>query len=371
MIVGEAGSVSTDVAALAPRSKRPARGLRMALSPKVVAGLVILGIFAIVAIIGPLVAPYDPNLTRPRSWVQVVCAGPAAPQSPWPHCFPYYPVPLAPSRAHLLGTTVFAQDVLSQLLAATRATLLVGLLAGAIATALSVLVGVTGGYLGGSADEGLSLLSNVFLAIPGLPLLIVLASYVPGAGTSPFLIALIVAVTGWAYGARVLRAQTLSLRNREFIEAARVSGEKRLRIIVVETLPNLLPIVAASFLFTTLYAVGAYISLAFLGLAGSPSSSPAGLWNWGEMLREAYSQNAVGSGWWWWWAPPGVCIALVGTGLALLNFGIDEFVNPRLRGASLSGRAARRAGFSARPRLGFTPVRFSRPERTTGVEGDR
>ena len=265
-------------------------------------------------------------------------------------------VPKPPSSAHWLGTTVFAQDVWSQLLASTRATLLVGFIAGAIATALSVLVGVTAGYLGGNADEGLSLLSNVFLAIPGLPLLIVLASYVPSAGANVIIIALIVAVTGWAYGARVLRAQTLSLRNRDFVEAARVSGEGRFRIIVVEVLPNLLPIVASTFLFTTLYAVGAYVALAFLGLAGAPNATPAGLWNWGEMLKQAYPQNAVASGWWWWWLPPGFCIALLGMGLALLNFGIDEFVNPRLRAAGLSRRSARRAGISFRPRLGITPV---------------
>jgi peptide/nickel transport system permease protein len=152
----------------------------------------------------------------------------------------------------------------------------------------------------------------------------------------------------------VLRAQTLSLRNRDFVEAARVSGEGRLRIMLVEVLPNLIPIIAASFLFTTLYAIGAYVAIAFLGLAGSPSSSPPGLWNWGEMLRQAFSNNAVRSGWWWWWAPPGLCIALVGTGLALVNFGIDEFINPRLRLAGVTRKAARRIG--VRAKLGVTPV---------------
>ena len=216
------------------------------------------------------------------------------------------------------------------------------------------------------ADEGLSLLANVFLAIPGLPLLIVLADYVPSAGTSILLVAIIIAVTAWAYSARVLRAQTLSLRNRDFVEAARISGEGRLRIILVEVFPNLIPIVAASFLFTTLYAIGAYVAIAFLGLAGSPTSSPAGLWNWGEMLREGFANNAVRSGWWWWWAPPGICIALLGTALALLNFGIDEFINPRLRVTGLSRQAARRAGISVRASLGITPV--ARRQAATGGE---
>jgi len=269
--------------------------------------------------------------------------------------------PLAPSSQHWLGTTLLGGDVWSQLLASTRPTLVVAFLAGAVATALSVLVGVSAGYLGGNADEGLSLLSNVFLAIPGLPLLIVLASYVPGADTSVIVIGLIVALTGWAYGARVLRAQTLSLRNRDFVEAARVSGEGRLRIILVEVMPNLLPIIASAFLFTTLYAIGAYIALAFLGLAGVPTSSPPGPWNWGIMLSQVFDNNAVNTGYWWWWLPPGLCIALVGTALALLNFGIDEFINPRLRAAGLTRKGARRAGISFRPTLGFTPVMRAQP----------
>src|ERR1022692_1966045 len=329
------------------------RALRLPRSPKVIAGLVILVVFAVVAVIGAWIAPYSPNLTN-ESWVQhVLVAG----TGPGTHIkADYYPLPLPPSGAHWLGTTVFAQDVWSQLLVSTQATVAVGLLAAAIATVLSIIVGVTAGYLGGGADEGLSLVGNVFLAIPGLPLLIVLADYVPAAGTSIFLVSLIIAITAWAYSSRVLRAQTLSLRNRDFVEAARVSGEGKVRIILVEILPNLIPIVAASFLFTTLYAIGAYVAIAFLGLAGSPTSSPAGLWNWGEMLREGVSNNAVRGGWWWWWAPPGICIALLGTSLALLNFGIDEFINPRLRVAGLSRKAARRLGISRRPKLGLTPV---------------
>ena len=189
-----------------------------------------------------------------------------------------------------------------------------------------------------------------------------LADYVPSAGSSILLVAAIIAITTWAYSARTLRAQTLSLRNRDFVEAARVSGEGRLRIILVEVLPNLIPIVAASFLFTTLAAVGAYVAIAFLGLAGSPTSSPPGLWNWGDMLREGFANNAIRGGWWWWWAPPGLCVALLGTGLALLNFGIDEFINPRLRAAGLSRKAARKAGIFGRPKLGMTQVVHFRVE---------
>ncbi|HSS93903.1 MAG TPA: dipeptide/oligopeptide/nickel ABC transporter permease/ATP-binding protein [Candidatus Dormibacteraeota bacterium] len=331
-----------------------ARILHLPRSAKVIAGLVIIAVFTVVAILGRWMAPYSPNATDTKNWVQHVLVPGTGPGTGFPPN--YYPLPLPPSAAHWLGTTVFAQDVLSQLLASTAATLFVGLLAAAIATVLSILFGVTAGYVGGGTDEGLSLVANVFLAIPALPLLIVIANYVPTAGSSIFLVGAIIAVTTWAYSARTLRAQTLSLRNRDFIEAARVSGEGRLRIILVEVLPNLIPIVAASFLFTTLTAIAAYVAIAFLGLAGSPTSNPAGLWNWGEMLREGFSNNAVRGGWWWWWAPPGICVALLGTGLALLNFGIDEFINPRLRVAGVARKAAREAGIDIRSTLGATPV---------------
>src|SRR3981081_1969921 len=311
------------------------RILRLPRSPKVIAGLVIVAFFGVVAIIGGWLAPYSPNMTDQQNWVQHVLVEGTGPGTQFPAN--YYPLPLPPSAAHWLGTTVFAQDVLAQLLVSTQATMFVGLLAAAIATALSVIFGVTAGYLGGNADEGLSLVANVFLAIPGLPLLIVLADYVPSAGSSIILVAVIIAVTVWAYSARVLRAQTLSLRNRDFVEAARVSGEGSIRIILVEVLPNLVPIVAASFLFTTLYAIYAYVALSFLGLAGNQ-------WNWGLMLYWAQGQSAVISGWWWWWVPPGARIALLGTGLSLLNFGIDEFINPRLRVAGVARKAARQAG---------------------------
>jgi len=335
------------------------RILRLPRSPKVLVGLVIMAVFGVIAVIGGWIVPYSPNQTDEKNWVQHVLVPGTGPGTDIPANF--YPLPLPPSAAHWLGTTVFAQDVWSQLLTSTQATLFVGLLAAAIATVLSVLIGVSAGYLGGNADEGLSLLANVFLAIPGLPLLIVIASYVPSAGSSIVLVAAIIAVTTWAYSARTLRAQTLSLRNRDFVEAARVSGEGRLRIILVEVLPNLIPIVAASFLFTSLAAIGAYIVIAFLGLAGSPTSSPPGLWNWGEMLREGFANNAVRGGWWWWWAPPGILIAVLGTGLALLNFGIDEFINPRLRAAGLTRKAAKKAGISVRPKLGMTQVVGHRP----------
>ncbi|OLB92002.1 MAG: hypothetical protein AUI15_21915 [Actinobacteria bacterium 13_2_20CM_2_66_6] len=346
-----------------PATLNRARVLRLPRSPKVIAGLVILGVFGVVAVIARWITPYSPNATDTQNWVQHVLVPGTGGDTGFPAS--YYPLPFGPSAAHWLGTTVFAQDAWSQLLASTQATMFVGLIAAAIATVLSIIFGVTAGYIGGATDEGLSLVANVSLAIPGLPLLIVLADYVPAAGSSLVLVAAIIAVTTWAYTARTLRAQTLSLRTRDFVEASRVSGESRLRIIAVEILPNLVPIVAASFLFTTLTAVYAYVAISFLGLAGSPTGSPPGLWNWGEMLREGFANNAVRGGWWWWWAPPGICVALLGTGLALVNFGIDEFINPRLRTSGLTARAARKAGVHVSTTLGLTPVMRKAPAAAT------
>jgi peptide/nickel transport system permease protein len=312
------------------------RALRLPRSPKVLLGLFIVGFFLILTVIGPWIAPYNPSA---NSFV--------------PN--------LTPSAAHWFGTTSLGQDILSQLLVGARATMVVALLAGLVATLLSVTVGVAAGYLGGPADDGLTMLSNVFLAIPGLPLLIVIDSYLPVSGRSnEYVIGLIISLTGWAWGARVLRAQTLSLRNRDFVEASRIIGESRIRIMVSEIAPNLLPVLASSLLFTILYSIGAYVTLAYVGLTSTA------VWNWGTMMFWAQSNNAPLAGQWYWFVPPGICIALVGTGLALLNFGIDEFINPRLRASGLTSKMRRRTGLPRRPRLGFTPVlRTARPSITS------
>jgi peptide/nickel transport system permease protein len=262
------------------------------------AGLTLLAIFVLMAVIGPYIAPYNPSATSTD-----ILAGPSA--------------------QHLLGTTQTGQDVLSQLLAGSRATLLVGLIAGLIATSLAIIVGLAGGYLGGLADEGLSLLSNVFLVLPTLPLIIVLSGYLKN--SSALSVAVVISVTGWAFGARILRAQTLSIAQRDFIKAARARGENLPRIILLEIMPNELGIVASSFLLTVVFAILTAASLAFLGL-GSLSA-----WSWGTMLYWAQNAEAFTIGAWWWYAPPGICIALVGTALGLLNFSLDKRLNPRLR----------------------------------------
>jgi peptide/nickel transport system permease protein len=248
-----------------------------------------------------------------------------------------------PGGGHLLGTTQTGQDVLAQLAHATRGSLEIGLLVGVMATVLSAVFGVIGAYVGGFTDEAFSLLSNVMLVIPGLPLVIVIAGFVPAESRGTWTIALVLAVTGWAASARVLRAQTLSLRNRDYVSAAKVAGEKPWRIVGVEIVPNLLPLLASQFVFAVILAILNEAGLAFLGLGTSNSSTL------GTMLYYAQNGFALQRDAWWWFVPPGLLIALFGCGLALINFSIDEIIDPKLRAAPRRGRdtvapAARQVG---------------------------
>ncbi|QDP96347.1 ABC transporter permease [Microlunatus elymi] len=228
-----------------------------------------------------------------------------------------------PSADHIFGTTQTGQDVFAQLSWATRGSLIIGLLVGGMATFLSLLFGVLGGYAGSWLDELFSLFTNVVLILPGLPLMIVIGSYVQQKGI--LLISLVLAITSWAAGARVLRAQTLSIRNRDYVQAAKVAGEGPLRIIAVEILPNLLPVMSSGFVFAMIWAILGEAGLAFIGLG------VVGTQTWGSMLYYAQNGQALTLGGWWWFVPPGAMIALLGTGLALINFAIDEVINPRLR----------------------------------------
>lgn len=306
------------------------RGLR---SAKIVVGLVIVAVFVVVAIFGPLLVSKNPSAMSSA-------------------------VLVGPSSRHWLGTTQTGQDIFAQLIDGTRVSMLVGFVSAAIATFLSLLIGLAAGYLGGVSDEILSALANIFLVIPGLPLVIVLAGYLPTRGSLS--VAVVIAVTGWAWGSRVLRAQTLSIARRDFIQAARASGERPLRIIFSEILPNQLAIVAAGFLGTVIYAILTQAGLAFLGL------SDVSTWSWGTILYWAQNNQALQVGAWWWFVPPGLAIAIVGTGLTLINFGIDEFVNPRLR---VAGVGTKSWGKAMRERARRPDVPLPRADR--GAEGAR
>ncbi|MDT4979488.1 MAG: peptide/nickel transport system permease protein [Pseudonocardiales bacterium] len=230
---------------------------------------------------------------------------------------------LPPSAHHWLGTTSLGQDIWAQLVYGTRQSLVIALVAGLFATVLSVLVGVSAGYLGGIADDLLSMITSIFLVIPTFPLIIIFATY---AGKGTLLVILVVlVVTGWSYGANQLRAQTLSLRNRDFLESARVRGERRSYIIVAEVLPTMTSLIVANFLGAALYSVLTAAGLQFLGL-GDPNST-----SWGTMLYWSQNQQALQTGMPLWSIAPGLCVALLGVSFALINYAFDEISNPALR----------------------------------------
>ena len=290
---------------------------------KAVIGALILLMFAAVAIFAPVISPGDPNdFVASRN--------------------------LAPSLDHPFGTTGSGQDVFDQTVWGARRSLGVGFMVGILTTMLSALVGMTAGYFGGRIDDLLSLITNVFLIIPALPLLVVLVGFL-GSGGAWYFIG-VLTVTGWSWGARVLRSQTLSLREKDFVSAAEVSGEGRFRIIFGEIFPNMVSLVAANLLGATIYAIGAMSALEFLGL-GNPS-----VLSWGTNLYWAGNNGALLTGAWWTVVPSGLAIALVAFALALVNFAVDEVTNPRLRAQRLASQALAAAGRSSRGVGRATPV---------------
>jgi peptide/nickel transport system permease protein len=226
------------------------------------------------------------------------------------------------SAQHLLGTTQVGEDVFAQLIWGTRLTLLITVIVSLAATVISVLIGVTAAYVGGMADRSLSLLTDVFLVLPTLPLLIVLTAYLPSGSLT---ITAVMIATSWAFAARQLRAQGLSLRTRDFLEAAKVRGERRSYIIIVEILPNMISLLVASFLGLAVFVVGFAAGLQFLGLGNSTELT------WGTMLYYSQQNGALESGNALWMLAPGAAVAILGTGFALLNYAFDEIGNPALR----------------------------------------
>lgn len=316
-------TVSEAVPAAAPAAKRR-RGISAILpswSPKLVVGVSLLGLIVLWAIIGPFFVA-DPNAISTLAF-----APPGA-------------------HGHLLGTTQVGEDVWAQIAWGTRNSLIIGVTVGLIATVLSGLFGIVTAYLGGAIDEGFALFTNVFLVIPGLPLTIIIGEYVPASARGIFLVAVVLAATSWAGGARVLRAVTLSVRSRDYVAAARVSGESAWRILVVEILPNLTPILASQLVFGIIFAILGEAGLSFLGLGANDT------FTLGTILSTAFGNEALSRGAWWWFIPPGFVIALIGCALSLINFSIDEIINPKLRNST---RAQRK-------KWGLTPAQIKQLE---------
>lgn len=230
------------------------------------------------------------------------------------------------SWAHPLGTTAFGQDVFSQLMAGTRESVMIALAVGFLCTVLSVAIGITAAYLGGVVDDVLSLLTDVILVIPTFPLIIVIAAYVRNA--SFWTMVFVLVFTGWSYGARQLRVQALSLRNRDYLLAAKARGESPWYVIGVELIPPMTSLIVANFLGAALYAIIAASGLQFVGLGNINTQS------WGTMLYWAQNNAALTAGLPLWALAPGIMIAVLGSALALLNYAFDEVSNPALRPVS-------------------------------------
>ncbi|MDQ1054103.1 peptide/nickel transport system permease protein [Arthrobacter sp. SORGH_AS 212] len=269
----------------------------LATNKKALVGMAVMAVFIGLALLAPVLFPGDPSrITAMAS--------------------------LEPDADHWLGTTAKGQDVLALTVHGARSSLLVGLTVGFASTFIGILVGLASAYFGRFIDEALSLVTNVFLLLPGLPLLVILAAFLPpGLGT----VILVLIITGWAGSARVLRSQALSIRSKDFVAAAVVSGERAGRIMFREILPNMASIVMGTLLACVIYGIGAQAGLEFLGLGDVSTVS------WGNNLFWAGNEGALLTGNWWVFVPSGVCIALVAFALALINYAVDEVTNPRLR----------------------------------------
>lgn len=268
--------------------------------PKARVGLILFGLIVLLAIFAPIVSPYSPTMK-----------------------FGTPGQPLGSSGSHLLGTTTEGYDVFSQLIWGGRVTVLVALCAGLLSTIIAVIVGLSWGYTKSFFGEFVGFIVNLFLVVPGLPLMIILASYVKNGGLA--VIIFVIVLTSWAWGSRILRAQTQTLRSRDFIIAAQFSGESSLRVIFHELFPNMLSLIIANFFGAATAAALAEAGLEFLGL-GNPTTI-----SWGTMLFWAQNDQAITTGQWIVLLAPGLMIAFLAVSMTLINFGVDRLSNPRLR----------------------------------------
>jgi len=299
-------------AAPGARGRKPLSRLTTAIrrNGKATAGVILLLLFTIIALFPGLIPHYSPTEIF------------YAPKCPTCYSQPAL-VQATPSSAHWLGTDLEGHDVFSLVIVGTREVMVLAVVTGLLTTLIAVVVGVAAAYLGGTWDGVLNLLTDVLLVIPLFPLLIVIVKYAGQSGNAVLIAVL--TITGWSYTARQLRAQAQSLRNRDFLLAAKVRGERSFYVIMVEIIPTMTSLLLACFLTNALYAVLAGTGLQFLGL-GDPNSV-----SWGTTLYWADSQGALQSGLYLWEIVPGLCIALLGAAFALLNYAFDEISNPALR----------------------------------------
>lgn len=267
--------------------------------PKAMVGFCILGFFVLIAIFAPLLATHDP-----------MKEGALLPLQP-------------PSKQYWFGTTGYGDDVYSQWVYATRTSLTIGVEVAIIATALSVILGVYSGFKGGKVDKVINWVTQVMLVLPGYPLIIMISSYIPNAGSQA--IVWVLGLTSWPAAARMKRAQAMTYRTRDFILAAKLGGFSEIRSVFTEVLPNMLSLVFNTFISMISWGIFGEAFLRFLGIGSTRTPS------WGNMLNASQNGNAMMQGAWWWFIPPGLSITLVILSLTLINYGIDEVSNPRLQ----------------------------------------
>ncbi len=282
-----------------PRWVRTLLGTRLSLL-----GAVTLAIIILAAVLAPLIAHHAPTDMN-------------------------NPLGAAPTLGHPFGTNDSGEDVFSQTLYGARFSLTVGFLVGVAVTVLAIVVGMIAGYIGGWVDDALSMLMNVFLILPGLPLLIVIGAYLGLRGDeavqTAILMTAVITLTGWAWGARVMRAQTLSLRSRDFVDAAIVNGESSFHIIFRDILPNMLALIVNTVIMSTMGGILAETALDYLGVGSMTQVT------WGTMLFQAQSQSVLFTHEWWCFMFPGLAIALTVMSMIFMNNGVDAIANPRLR----------------------------------------
>jgi peptide/nickel transport system permease protein len=292
--------VPMGVPGAARRRARAPRWLALLLAnPKSRGGLFVLLAMIVVALLAPVIAPTDPN------------------------AFSLIDARQAPSWHHLFGTTDQGADIFAQVVWGARRSLVLGALAAVLATVLATTLGILGAYAGGLVDEGVNFLTNVFLVIPTIPFLVVVSSYMKSRGL--WTMVFVLGLTLWGFEARILRGQALSLKNRDFVLAAKVAGESTWRIVFGELVPNMVSRIAAAFVLVFYISLLTDAGLEFLGLGDMGHTS------WGVTMYWAQVNSTVLQGEWWPFFFPGAALALTVAGLVFILAGIDEVSNPRLR----------------------------------------
>lgn len=266
------------------------------------AGLALLVLVVLIAVVGPLVFPFNANITASTS--VAILNGPSA--------------------AHWFGTDELGRDLFREFLLGAHISLIVGLAATAVSMIVGAGIGLVAGYFGGWLDTLLMRTTDFFLVLPQLALLIALAAFF---GQSMGIIILVIGLTGWPMTARIVRSQTLSLKERQFVTRVRSLGGSDTRIVWVHILPNVMPLIFANTVLVIAGAVLAQASLSFLGL-GDPTQI-----SWGNMLHNSFTVGAVGLGDWWYFLPPGIGIVITVLAFTLIGHSIDQSLNEKFRKA--------------------------------------